>query len=193
MREGEGPVAWYSPGDVGEWLSLASPARTLPAAAISGRHVPVFPPSSVLVVGIGATAGRVAHLDHEGSGNQQMTCIKPGPSVDSRFLAWQLFARSDEIRSTAPFTTLPILNNDFMKSIVLRLPDHSRQNMIASQLDEDARRTQALASRIESRIGDVRRASSSSHHQRRHWREIRPRSCGMNAEGSHTDACEVDE
>lgn len=152
----DGSVPWYSPGDVGAWLSLEAAARTLPATTVIERQAPAFPPRSALVVGIGATAGRVAHLDHEASGNQQMTCITPGPTLDSRFLAWQLFARSDEFRSTAPFTTLPILNNDFIKAIVLRVPQASRQKMIATQLDEDARRTQSLVGCIERQLAKFR-------------------------------------
>lgn len=142
-----GPVPWYSPGDVGDWLELSEPSRTLQTEAIAARLVPQFPAQSTVLVGIGATAGKVAFLKHSGTGNQQMTCLMPGPRVIPRFVAWQLFARREELRATAPFTTLPILNNDFIQSVLMVVPSLARQEMAVLRLDTQALVTQALADR----------------------------------------------
>lgn len=147
-----GTVPWYSPGDVGEWLQLFNAARTLKAEAITEGWVPQFPPQSTLLVGIGATAGKVAFLDHAASGNQQMTCLVPGPRVIPRFLSWQLFARRDEIRATAPFTTLPILNNEFIRSLPIMVPPLSRQEQVVSHLDDAVASADALAARARKQV-----------------------------------------
>jgi type I restriction enzyme S subunit len=148
----DGTVPWYSPGDVTQWLGLSEPERTLKTEAIVERWVPEFPPQSTLIVGIGATAGKIAYLDHAGSGNQQMTCLVPRPRVLPRFLSWQLFARRDEIRSTAPFTTLPIISNEFIKSLSLLVPSLFRQREIVSRLDCESARAQALRDRSERQV-----------------------------------------
>ena len=147
-----GPVPWYSPGDVEDWTQLGPAARTLSFEAILQGWVPRFPANSTLVVGIGATAGRVAHLESEGSGNQQMTCVTPGPTVIPRFLSWQLFARADELQATAPFTTLPILNNDFLASVPFYLPGIQEQLEVVDHLEEQTSRTRQLCLLLDRQI-----------------------------------------
>lgn len=139
-----GIVPWYSPGDVGEWLELLPPSRRLATEPLANGWVPVFPPESTLLVGIGATAGRIAHLDHYATGNQQMTCIVAASTLVPRFLSWQLFARCDELRATAPFTTLPILNNDFLKVLLIDVPTLSVQHAVVSHLDSVAENTRRV-------------------------------------------------
>ncbi len=140
----DGALPWYSPGDVEEWLGLAEPARSLAVEAVTGGWVPRFERNSTLVVGIGATAGRVAHLESEASGNQQMTCIVSGPLLVPRFLSWQLFSRAAEMKETAPYTTLPIINNGFLKSVSIFLPPLDVQEAVVRQLDDEARRAKKL-------------------------------------------------
>ncbi len=146
-RLSEGAVPWYSPADVGDWLQLLPASRTLKTEAIAAGWVPQFPAQSTLLVGIGATAGKVAFLDHGASGNQQMTCLVPGPRILPRFLAWQLFARRDELCAAAPFTTLPILSNEFVKSLLMVIPALPRQAELVDHLDQEAATVQSLASR----------------------------------------------
>jgi type I restriction enzyme S subunit len=143
LRDGDRP--WYSPGDVRSWMVLDTPSRCLNADAFDEGWVPAFPANSTLVVGIGATAGRVAHLGHLASGNQQMTCLVPGPQILPRFLSWQLLARAEELRATAPFTTLPILNNDFLRAIPLFVPTIEKQAAIVGDLDELADKLQKVS------------------------------------------------
>jgi type I restriction enzyme S subunit len=81
-----------------------------------------------------------------------MTCLVPGPRVAPRFLSWQLFARQEELRATAPFTTLPILNNEFIKSVSMVVPPLPRQLEVVASLDDEASRCQALAGRVDRQI-----------------------------------------
>lgn len=151
-RFDNGSVPWYSPGDVGEWLQLSTAARTLKAEAVVEGWVPQFPPQSTLLVGIGATAGKVAFLRHAASGNQQMTCLVPGSRVVPRFLSWQLLARRDEMSATAPFTTLPIINNEFIRSLSMAVPSVSHQERVVRQLDDAAVSVDALAARAQDQV-----------------------------------------
>lgn len=148
----DGSLPWYSPGDVGDWLELQEPSRTLDREAVAQGWVPRFAANSTLIVGIGATAGSVAHLDCDGSGNQQMTCLVPGPRILPRFLSWQLFSRTEELRATAPFTTLPILNNDFLKAASLFIPTIEEQAAIVGRLDELAKEMQRVVQLLERQV-----------------------------------------
>jgi type I restriction enzyme S subunit len=136
-------VPWYSPGDVGECLRLSAAARTLTRRQGAAERPPLFPADSTLVVGIG-DVGRVAHLDHVATGNQQMTCVVPGPELVPRFLSWQLLAMSDEMRAASPSTILAILNNDNLKSMRVRVPPLGQQRAIADYLDAETARIDAV-------------------------------------------------
>lgn len=141
-------VAWYSPGDVADLLEIQAPQRRLSRRAVEEGWVPEFPRDSTVIVGIGATAGRVGYLDHPATGNQQMTCISTCGDFHGRFLAWQLYSRQDELRATAPYTTLPILNNDFLRSIQVVAPPLGVQKSIAAELDLLANANKRLASSV---------------------------------------------
>ena len=149
-------VEWFTPGDVGERLTLHPAARRLNPAAIRSGEVPAFPAQSTLLVGIGATAGKVAFMSRVGSSNQQMTAVVPGERLRPRFLAWQLWARGGEMRATAPYTTLPILNNDFVKSFQIHVPTLEEQNEIIASLDRLHQLTTALILKLGRRPGSWR-------------------------------------
>ena len=145
-------IGWYSPGDVGPNLKMLAPARSLSKRAVSEGWAPEFPPDSTLVVGIGATAGRVGHNVAASTGNQQMTCITPNTRVVPRFLSWQLWARAEELRETAPYTTLPILNNDFLRSILIAVPAWHLQQAIGERLDQVADGLLAITNGLQAQI-----------------------------------------
>ena len=145
-------VSWYAPGDVGRSLEMLPPARGLSRRAVSEGWTPEFPPDSTLIVGIGATAGRVGHNVQAATGNQQITCITSNSRVLPRFLSWQLWAREDELRETAPYTTLPILNNDFLRSLPISAPPVHHQQDIVNRLDRRADQVQAVTERLRAQI-----------------------------------------
>lgn len=65
------------------------------------------------------------------------------------FLSWQLWARQDEIREIAPYTTLPILSNDFLRSLAVSHPPLEEQRSIVARLDALARCTSALTDALD--------------------------------------------
>lgn len=125
--------AWYSPGSFGESLELGAPARRVTPAGL-----PRFEAGSVLIVGIGATAGKVAWLRTPATGNQQLTCLVPDPRrLVGRFLLHQLAARTDELLKTAPFATLPIINNEAIRAFELWYPELETQERLSRAWDAD--------------------------------------------------------
>lgn len=124
--DAESGLPWYTPGDFDDNLTMKEPTRL-----VSGASVTVFPPRSVLLVGIGATVGKVAWINHRASGNQQITGVAPiSGAMKSRFLLHQLAARADELRKTAPSATLPIINNEALKSLPIACPPVDEQRLL---------------------------------------------------------------
>jgi type I restriction enzyme S subunit len=145
-------IEWVTPGDFSDGLLLLTTARRVQESAVQAGEVALFPAGSVLIVGIGATAGKVAFAGRPVSSNQQVTAIHPGPELDGRFLAWQLWSRGSELRDLAPYTTLPILNNDFLRSFPVRVPSLAIQREAARTVDNQWMKTRALQTRLESQV-----------------------------------------
>ncbi|GAA2423686.1 restriction endonuclease subunit S [Streptomyces glaucus] len=137
-------IPWYGPSSFQGIMHLGTPVKHLPSAAVKERVVPFFAKGSVLIIGIGATAGKVAYLDHDASANQQITALTPERGVSGKFLAWQLWAATQELRELAPYTTLPIINNDFLKSFPIAMPPTDFQQAVVQKLDCVAERVGAL-------------------------------------------------
>lgn len=125
-------VPWYTPASITGQTSLGEPVRFV---ARSDPKTSIFPPGSVLLVAIGATAGRVAYLDHEASGNQQLLSIACGDSLRPRYLLWHLYSRRDELRGVAPSATLPILTQEFVKNLLIPAKPTCEQDADLSCLD----------------------------------------------------------
>jgi type I restriction enzyme S subunit len=153
LESGNDDIEWLSPIDFNATLTIRPAARRLPRSTVGRGSMPIFPAGSAVVIGIGATAGRVGYLDRPVTGNQQLTCITPAKDVDGKFFAWQLLGRSSQMRKTAPYTTLPILNNDFLRSLEMTWPSLENQRRVARQLDERALRVcqalQALSRQVD--------------------------------------------
>jgi type I restriction enzyme S subunit len=134
---GTGVLPWYTPAALDGHMSLGAPPRHL-ARSGPGAPVPVFRAGSVLVVGIGESLGKVSFLDHDATGNQQLTSVLPSGGVDGRFLAWQLWAAAEEIREWAQYSRIRIINNDSLLSFEVAVPSVGLQREIRRDLDARA-------------------------------------------------------
>lgn len=128
-----GNVPWYTPAALGGNLDLNGAEKSIRQE--DAHEVPRFSAESILIVGIGESLGKVADLDHEATGNQQLTAIKVSPNADRRFIAWRLFAAYEEIRAWAQYSRVRIINNDVLKSFTIPIPPIERQIEVRQQLD----------------------------------------------------------
>ncbi|WP_079127573.1 restriction endonuclease subunit S [Streptomyces sp. TP-A0874] len=145
-REGEagGRLPWYTPASLDGLLTISSAEKTAPV----GVGVPFFSAGSVLITGIGESLGKIGHLNHAATGNQQLTAITVKPEVSGRFIAWQLWAAESEIREWAQYSRIRIVNNDSLKSFPIHLPSREEQDSVASKLDLQLMRVRKLQDSI---------------------------------------------
>jgi type I restriction enzyme S subunit len=133
-------LAWYTPASIDANGQLGDPIRRIGTDTLRSEGLVRFPAESVLLVGIGATAGRVAMLEHPASGNQQLTALVANKRMDKSFLYHQLLARRRELLETAPFTTLPILNNETILGFPVCAPPVPTQVSVAHDWESESRR-----------------------------------------------------
>ena len=139
---------WFTPGDIQNCIADAS-SRRLTQKAFDDRQVPVYPPGSTLMVAIGATAGKVGFAPNESSSNQQITSFSPNGCF-SKWLFYSLLNERERLLNLALFTTMPILNNDYLSKHQIAVPPLPEQQAIADYLD-------AKTAEIDSLIADKQR------------------------------------
>jgi type I restriction enzyme S subunit len=144
----DGEVPWFTPGDF-DTLIMDKSAKCLTHEAFEAGHAILYPANSILLVGIGATLGKVALAPMPSSSNQQVNAILAGPNSDPLFLAYFLHAFRAEVRISASGNTLPILNQDKTKAIILTRPPHEEQVAIARYLAYEDRRALSISKAIE--------------------------------------------
>jgi type I restriction enzyme S subunit len=126
-------VPWYTPAALGGILDLNSAEKGVRREDFPA--VPRFPAESILIVGIGESLGKVVDLDHQATGNQQLTAIRISDSADRRFVLWRLFVAYGEIRAWAQYSRVRILNNEVLKSFKIPVPPLEQQIRVREALD----------------------------------------------------------
>lgn len=141
---------WYTPGDFDRGIRLDQAKRKL---SEEGRQeVRVFSASTVLMVGIGATIGKVAVISGSSAFNQQINGIIFELSVDPLFAAYFLTTLRDYIFKCGKYTTLPIINQDETKSLPFVSPPLAEQKAIAAFLDKKTEQIDELQAKVQSAI-----------------------------------------
>ena len=109
--------------------------RTLSDKAQEDKVAVVAPPNTTMIIGIGATTGKVGFATIPCSFNQQITAFFTN-SVYSKFIMYWMIANTKFLRETALFTTLPILNNQTIGKYIFLCPQNIvEEKKIADFLD----------------------------------------------------------
>lgn len=137
-----GGFNWFTPGDFSEAQYLGNSDRQL--SALGKANVRIFPEMTVMLVSIGATIGKVAISDRESSCNQQINAIVCNHKWHYSFAAYYLRIVKDFIVKCGKFTTMPIINQDETKNLLVALPRIEEQSAIAAFLDRETGRIDAL-------------------------------------------------
>lgn len=131
----DGEINWYTPSDFIDYR-IGKSERTISDYAVKGDKIKLFPKNSTLLVGIGATAGKVAIIENAGYSNQQITAII-GKDCNSEYLFYVMLMARTTLEKNALYTTLPIINNSYLGTLVIpNVPNKIEQKQIADYLDK---------------------------------------------------------
>lgn len=132
----DGEVNWFTPGDLTTGIEINDSTRKITPEAIKDGVCTLFPQGTIFLVGIGATLGKVVVSTTPGSANQQINAILTNRKNSPYFIAYFLHAFMEDVRAMSNGNTLGILNQDGTKSLLLPIPPHSEQVVIASYLQD---------------------------------------------------------
>jgi type I restriction enzyme, S subunit len=146
----DGTIPWLNSGAVNQRLiTEASDFITVDAYSNSSTR---WVPEGALVMalaGQGKTKGMVAQLAIRATCNQSMAAIVPTAKVISRYLYWWLDAQYQNIRNLAGGDLRDGLNLDLLGQIPCPLPAEDEQSAIASFLDQETGKIDALVAEQE--------------------------------------------
>lgn len=129
----ENGLLWLRPED----LDDEHPSKAIKLTASESETVKVLPANTPLFCGIGATVGKTGFSDQKCATNQQITALVPQTGFDARYLFRALQSKQDEIRETAPSSTLKIVNNQRLSAQKIPFFPLPEQRRIADEIDRE--------------------------------------------------------
>jgi type I restriction enzyme S subunit len=133
-----GGFNWHTPSDFRDALELGDASRQL--SSLGMKEVTVFPANTILMIGIGATIGKVSISRKPCSCNQQINAILPNTKrVHLDFLTYYLRTLRSLIVECGKFTTIPIINQDETKRLPVLIPPFLEQVEIAKHILQSAK------------------------------------------------------
>jgi restriction endonuclease S subunit len=152
----EEEIPWYAPGSFGEHYFLDKPSKLIATLAIKDNKARLFPKDSVMVVGIGATTGRVGMLAEDGSCNQQITAVVFDDGLLPIFGAYYLKFMEPVIRGIAPFSTLPIFDQERIGYIDILIPHDAEQRTIINYINKETTQIDSIINSLITSIDKIK-------------------------------------
>ncbi|MFQ1620381.1 restriction endonuclease subunit S [Aeromonas veronii] len=130
----EKDILWFSPGDFNGDLLIDKSSKYVTKSSVINNDVKIYSQNSVLIVGIGATLGKVAVCQHEFSCNQQINIVTPNSLMCMYFMAYSLLAQTEQMKQISNASTIGIMNQEKTKNIRVAMPSLEEQNEIINYL-----------------------------------------------------------
>ncbi len=152
---------WVTPGDL-DSIFVERTSKGVSDVALADDEVRLYPPGVTLLVGIGATVGKVAHSSLATSANQQLNILVPAREiVDPVFLTLAVAANREQVQLAAGAATLPIINQEKTGRLRIAAPDVDTQILVRKQLLALRKRTDELRMHVSKHIDRLREYRSS--------------------------------
>jgi type I restriction enzyme S subunit len=130
-----GGFNWHTPSDFRDAIELGDASRQLSNLGV--REVTTFPANTILMIGIGATIGKVSISRKACSCNQQINAIIANERlIHLDYLAFYLRTLRGFILNCGKFTTMPIINQDETKRLPVLIPPIAEQIEIAKHIEQ---------------------------------------------------------
>ncbi len=129
-------VNWFTPGDFLNDLEITVSSKYVTFDSVNTGDSKLYPRGSVLMIGIGATLGKIAICNTEFYCNQQINVLVPNRSIISEYLAYALIIQMDQIKQLSNSSTIGIINQEKTKQIVIALPALDEQVKIVEKITQ---------------------------------------------------------
>jgi len=148
-----GNIDWFSPGDFKKEFILSESKRKITKLAIEKAGIKLYPPYSVLLIGIGATLGKIGIIINSASSNQQINAIIFDENNMIPFFGlYFLHSFKDAIVGLSNSATLAILNQTQTKELDIFVPPIEEQTAIVLHIETETTRINTKITKTEKLI-----------------------------------------
>ncbi|MGP5157344.1 restriction endonuclease subunit S [Pseudoalteromonas prydzensis] len=145
-------IKWFAPGDFSDKIELTQSSKYISFEAVASGDAKLYKENSVLVIGIGATLGKVALCKDEFSCNQQINMITPNKKTIAEFITFSLSAQHEQMKQLSNASTIGIMNQEKTKSIQIAQPPLAEQIEIVKYLNIALERFKLLESKATKQV-----------------------------------------
>lgn len=129
-------IKWYKPSDIGANIYLKTSNDTVSFEAKKDKKITLFKKGTLLITCIG-DIGRIGILQEDSTSNQQITGIKLNNEILPEYAYLYLVSNRELFTDRGVLkTTLPIINQSKIKSIMIKVPDKALQQQIINHFME---------------------------------------------------------
>ena len=157
----DGTVPWFTPGDFTDNLNLTLPSKLITEKALLDNKARIFPQFSIFLVSIGASAGRIGLISQTSSCNQQINSISFHKHIYPKYGAYFLKSLEHVIYALAPFSTLPIMDQDRTGNLFVLIPTIEEQHKISRFLDQETARIDSIIAKTTESIEKLKEYRSA--------------------------------
>lgn len=144
---------WFTPGDLGNNLVLPKSSKRISKLAVFDNKVIKYKPFSILLVGIGATLGKVGLSVDEGTSNQQINTIEFCQNkIRPKYSLYYLYGMKNLIISLSNSSTIGIFNQTQTGNFIILKPPIDEQKRIIDKLDEETSKIDLTIQKIQDNI-----------------------------------------
>ncbi|GDX85884.1 restriction modification system DNA specificity domain-containing protein [Methylococcaceae bacterium] len=120
-------IHWFSPVDFRGDILLSESSKHITSMSCVKGDAKLYKSGSVLIVGIGATLGKVGLCMEEFSCNQQINIITPNEKMNGIFMTHSLTVQTEQMKQLSNASAIGIMNQEKTKLIKLAAPSISEQ------------------------------------------------------------------
>jgi len=158
----DGTIQWFGPSSFTGDLYLSDPVKIINESSVTDGVARLFEEGSVMMVGIGATIGKIAQIKIPSSCNQQITVVTLKRSeCDPDYYTYLLKTMETTIRGIAPSATLAIFDQGKIGSLSVLKPPLFEQVQVAEFLSDKLSVLEHMMSTISGSIRLLREYRSS--------------------------------
>lgn len=136
-------VPWVAIADMSSVEVVMTTSKRLSVLGIEDRRLRIWP-SGTLLFSMYASLGHVAELAMPAAINQALLALVPNQACDQRYLRYWLESIRPQLRAEASSNTQDNLNAEKVSNLVCLVPSRMEQNAIATFLDRETAKVDAL-------------------------------------------------
>ena len=149
----DGNVPWLPSGKVQNNSIHKEDADTfITKRALAESAAKLIRPGSALIALTGATCANAAFLTFESTANQSVVGIEPKLNADGRFIYYSLLSQRKQVLTHKSGGAQGGINQEDVRNLVITAPEKAEQSAIASFLDHETSKIDALTTEAQHAI-----------------------------------------